>query len=280
MTVLSDYVTQTRRLLHDVSGNFWTTPELNDYINEARARTVSDTGCLRTLQTIVLQPNTENYAFGGLTGVAIVSGGTGFANGTYNLSITGGGGTGAAGTYTCAGGTVTSATITSQGKGYTSLPTVTFPNGGGVNVSATVGVIDSMTLDALSVVIIWGNFRIPLEYMPFTELTARLRMWTTWQQRPAAFSVFGQQNMYIGPLPDQIYVSELDSVILPDTLIDDTTIEQIAYPFTTPVPYYAARLAKMKEQSYSEAEMFMQMYKHRALDSIASTFTRRLPPRA
>jgi hypothetical protein len=277
MTILSDYVISTRRLLHDVSGNFWTDAELTDYINEGRARVVSDTGCLRINQVPVFQFNTEQYAYGCVTGVSITSGGSGFTNGTYNLSITGGGGTGAVGTYTCSGGAVTSATITTQGSGYKTTPTVSFPSGGGSSAVGLVGYINANTLDILSVTIIWGNFRIPLNYMPFTELTAKLRVWTTWQQRPAAFSVFGQQTLYVGPLPDQIYVSEMDSVILPNVLIDNSTVEQIAYPFVTPVPYYAARLAKIKEQSYNEAEMFMQMYKKRALDSIASTYTRRLP---
>jgi hypothetical protein len=274
MAILSDYVTQTRRLLHDVSGNFWTTPELTDYINEARSRTVSDTGCLRINQVPVFQPNTESYVYGGLTGVSITNGGTGYTSGTW--TTLGGGGTGGSGTYIATSGVITSVTVTNQGSGYTSTPNIVFSSGGTAG-NGTIGYINANTLDILSVIAIWGNFRIPLGYMPFTELTAKLRMWTTWQQRPAAFSVFGQQTLYIAPLPDQIYIGEMDSVILPNPLIDNTTVEQIAYPFTSPVPYYAARLAKIKEQSFSEAEMFMQMYKKRALDSIASTFTRRLP---
>ena len=274
---LSSYITQVQRLLHDVSGNFWTTAQLTDYINEARARTVSDTGCLRFNQVPIFQPMTEAYSYGGVTGVNVSTPGSGYTNGTYNLVISGGGGTGATGTYTVANNVVATATIVNQGAGYTSTPTVAFPSGGGTLAAGQVGYINDNTLDILSVTIIWGNFRIPLNYMPFTELTSKLRMWTTWQQRPAAFSVFGQQTLYVGPLPDQIYVSEMDSVLLPNVLIDNTTVEQIAYPFTAPVAYYAARLAKIQEQSYAEAEMFFNMYKKRALDSIASTFTRRLP---
>lgn len=278
MTILSDYITQTRRLLHDVSGNFWTDAELTDYINEGRSRTVSDTGCLRTLQAPIFQPNVESYVFGGLTGANLVLAGSGFSAGTYALSIAGDSGSGAAGTYTVSSaGIVTAVTITAQGSGYVSAPVLTFPNGGGSGASAVAGFIHARTLDVLSVTILWGTFRVPLSYMPFTELTSKLRAWTSWQQRPAAFSVFGQQNLYIGPLPDQTYTSEMDSIVLPANLVDNTTIEQIVYPYTAPITYYAARLAKLKEQSYSEAEMFMQMYKHRALDCLASTFTRRLP---
>ena len=165
-----------------------------------------------------------------------------------------------------------------QGTGYTSKPTIILtPTSGGINAVASAGIMSALTLDILSIVVIWGNFRIQLAYMPFTELTAKLRMWTTWQQRPAAFSIFGQNSVFIAPLPDQLYVGEVDSVILPNTLIDNTTVEQIIYPYTTPVAYYAARLAKIKEQSMGESELFLQMYKRRALDAINSTFTRRLP---
>lgn len=277
MTVLSDYVTQTRRLLHDVSGNFWTTAELTDYINEARLRTVSDTGCLRVNQTPVLQTNTELYSFGGVTGVSVVSS-SGYTAGNYALSFTGGGGTGAAGTFVVASnGTISNVTITTQGSGYLTAPTPVYSvAGAGIN-NSIVGFINANTVNILSVTIIWGNFRIQLSYMAFTELTARLRMWTTWQQRPAAYSVFGQQSLYIGPLPDQTYVSEMDTVVLPNALIDNSTVEQIAYPYTTPVIYYAAKLAKYKEQSFAEAEMFTNLYKKRALDAISSTFTHRIP---
>jgi len=276
MTVLSDYVTQTRRLLHDVSGNFWTTTELTDYINEARAKTVSDTGCLRVNQVPVLQTNTELYNYGGVTGISIGTT-SGYTPGTYNLTFSGGGGNGALGTFVVGStGSVTSVTITAQGSGYTSALSPNFNVAGAGTNNSTVGFINANTLDVLTVTIIWGNFRIPLSYMAFTELTAKLRMWTTWQQRPAAFSVFGQQSLYIGPLPDQTYVCEMDTVILPNTLIDNTTVEQIAYPYTTPIPYYAAKLAKYKEQSYAEAEMFTNLYKRRALDAINATFTHRL----
>jgi len=50
MATLSSYITETRRLLHDANGNFYSDPELTDYINSARKRVVRDTGCLRTIQ--------------------------------------------------------------------------------------------------------------------------------------------------------------------------------------------------------------------------------------
>ena len=70
--------------------------------------------------------------------VTITAGGSGYTNGTYALSFSGGGGSGAAGTYTVTDGTVTSTTMTDFGTGYTSEPTVSFPSGGGTGASGLV----------------------------------------------------------------------------------------------------------------------------------------------
>lgn len=50
--------------------------------------------------------------------------GDNYTNGTFNLSFTGGGGTGAAGTVTITSGAVASINITNSGTGYTTPPTV------------------------------------------------------------------------------------------------------------------------------------------------------------
>lgn len=74
-----------------------------------------------------------------LTGVA----GTGYTNGTHPLVFTGGGGTGAAGTITVAGGAITARTITNRGIGYTSAPTVTFPAAGAGSAGTVVATISA-----------------------------------------------------------------------------------------------------------------------------------------
>jgi len=63
----------------------------------------------------------------GVLAVLLDGGGPGNTNGTFALAFSGGGGTGAAGTYTVTGGVVVAADITNPGTGYTSPPAVTFP---------------------------------------------------------------------------------------------------------------------------------------------------------
>ena len=63
MPTLNDYITETRRLLHDVNGNFWTNAELTDYINDARGHTVQDSGCRRILQNYTLTVGDETIDY-------------------------------------------------------------------------------------------------------------------------------------------------------------------------------------------------------------------------
>ena len=77
---------------------------------------------------------------GKVTGVTIVAGGSSITAGS--LAFSGGGGTGAAGTYTVASGVIDTITITNAGSGYTSLPTVV-GNGSSVNATLTA-VVDSV----------------------------------------------------------------------------------------------------------------------------------------
>ena len=85
----------------------------------------------------------------GISGTSNLVVGPGYNNGTYNLIIlnyTGGGGTGAAGTFTVSGNAVTSITITNPGYGYTSAPILSFANanyggapGSGASASTIIG---------------------------------------------------------------------------------------------------------------------------------------------
>ena len=66
LDTLSGYITQTRRLLHDVNANFWTNEELTDYINDGRNTLVRDSGCNRVLQNHTVPYNVETVSFSDL----------------------------------------------------------------------------------------------------------------------------------------------------------------------------------------------------------------------
>ena len=133
------------------------------------------------------------------------------------------------------------------------------------------------TLDILNINVFWGNSRYPLSYMPWTQFNAQLRYWQNYIGRPVAFSVFGQNQIYISPIPDQVYTIEVDTTILPLPLVNGAEVDSIIDPYTTPVAYYAAYTAKFKEQSYGESEIFYQQYLSKVRSVLNTTFTRRMP---
>lgn len=63
--------------------------------------------------------------------VTVTVPGSGYTNGgPYTLGISGGGGSGATGTFLVSGGGISSVTITNPGSGYTSVPTLSFSDAG------------------------------------------------------------------------------------------------------------------------------------------------------
>ena len=77
---------------------------------------------------------------GVLTGVSVTANGSGYTT-APTVTISGGGGTGASATATVTGGAVTAIDLTNAGSNYTSTPTVTISGGGGAGATAAaVGV--------------------------------------------------------------------------------------------------------------------------------------------
>ncbi|MFZ2492275.1 MAG: hypothetical protein WA208_12405, partial [Thermoanaerobaculia bacterium] len=77
-----------------------------------------------------------NYSTGAIYKVVLGSGGSGYTGPSFNVTFTGGGGSGATARANVTGGVITSITITDTGSGFTSAPTVDFSAGGGSGATA------------------------------------------------------------------------------------------------------------------------------------------------
>jgi hypothetical protein len=273
MATLSSYITEVQRLLHDANSVFWSTQELTDYINDGRERVARDTGCLRTLQITATPISSTGVAATVWTAGATVTAGQFIFNNIFIYSVV-------------TGGTLSTTAPPYPASGYTFPPSTPFTDGtatlqySGPAEIIPYGILtNGTTLDILNVNIYWGNSRIPLRYLPWSNFNAQLRYWQNYVGRPVCFSVYGQNTIYIGPVPDQAYVVEIDSTILPTSLTQQSpnAVDQITDPYTTPVPFYAAYKAKYKEQSYGEAEIYKQEYLKQVNAVLNSTFTRRIP---
>ena len=296
MATLNSYIVQVQRLLHDANGNFYTIPQLTDYINAARERTVQDTGCLRDI-VVTQVPCLTTNTIGGVTPAYpqpwVAS--TRYSLGQFIFSnifvyqVT------QAGTTDVNAPPYPGNTI----NNYSNYPPNTqFLNG---TCGLTyVGNCENITyadltyvlaqsplstysgngiLDILNINLYWGNTRVPLDYLPWTDFNARLRFWQNYIGRPLAYSVYGQQQIYVGPVPDQIYQVEIDCVLLPNPLTTGTATatDVINDPYNTAVQFYAAYLAKYYEQSFGEAEIYMQEYRKQIASIVNTTYTRRIP---
>ena len=62
MATLSDYLTETRRYLHDANATYWSDSDLTFYINKAIKQRDRDTGQNRSLVTFPLVVGTSTYA--------------------------------------------------------------------------------------------------------------------------------------------------------------------------------------------------------------------------
>lgn len=296
MATLDTYITDVRRLLHDANGNFYSDQQLTDYINSARERVVRDTGCLREI--IVTQtPCQVATALNGATPTNPVPWA---ANTAYTLNqfvfsnifiyqvTQAGTSDGTAPPYPANG--------TNNYSNYP--PTTQFLSGTAgltyvgncenISYAALTNLVGTSplspstgttVLDILNINLYWGNSRVPMDYLSWTDFNARLRFWQNYIGRPLAFTIYGQGQIYLGPVPDQIYQIEVDCVVLPVALqlATQTATDVINDPYTSGVKFYAAYLAKYYEQSYGESEIYKQEYTKQVSSILNSVFTRRIP---
>ena len=298
MATLSSYITEVRRLLHDANGNFYTDQQLTDYINEARQRTVRDTGALREI--VVTQTPCQvapSATIGGVppayptlwtANTAVTAGQFVFSNIYIYQYITNGTSGSSAPPYPQA----------TQNNYNNYPPSTPFADGTATlqyvgncenisyaalsNLLATSPLSPSSgntVLDIININLYWGNTRVPMDYLAWSDFNARLRFWQNYIGRPLGFSIYGQGQIYIGPVPDQVYQLEIDCVVLPNPLSINTAsaTDAIVDPYTSPVKFYAAYLAKYYEQSFGEAEIYKQEYNKHAQSVLNTVFTRRVP---
>lgn len=138
-------------------------------------------------------------------------------------------------------------------------------------------------MDILSISTNWGGSWVTLGYTYFTEFQAKARFYRNVSGQPQIWSMGppatngGGNNFYIFQIPSQSYQCDVDATILPDTLTSDATVEQLQYPFTDLVQYYAAYLAKYKQQQFDDAANFLRIYDELWRRGTAMRYQRRTP---
>jgi hypothetical protein len=138
------------------------------------------------------------------------------------------------------------------------LLTKTLTTGTALYDFTTIG--NPSVFDVIAITLIYGNTRTVLNNYSYTELTTLARTWTTFQSWPLAWARYGPSQVYLAPTPSSTFSSEWDCSVYSDPLVSGTDADPLPYPYTSPVPYYAAYKAKLNERQMDEAEQYLTLY--------------------
>ena len=144
-------------------------------------------------------------------------------------------------------------------------------------IATILPAVAGQVVDILGISLYWGNTRFKMNYMSFSEFDANVRAWQLYQSRPVIFTRMGGTQVYVGPIPDQNYVTDWDVAITPPPMVLTTDTEVIPNPWTDCVQYWAAFRAKFKEQQMGEADIFEKRYSREGLRAARAFMTRVLP---
>jgi hypothetical protein len=144
----------------------------------------------------------------------------------------------------------------------------TLTTGTGTYTFATVG--NGSIIDVISIILIFGQTRVLLDNVSLTELNQFYRTSTTFNGWTAGWARQGAATVIFGPTPSTAFATEWDCVVFGAPLVSLTDVDQVPYPYTKPVAFYAAYLAKMNERQRDEASDFMEDYMRLANESTGS----------
>lgn len=295
MATLSEYLTQTRSLLNDPSGNFYSTANLTRWINLARKKVAQDAQCVRLI------PRSS----AAIQSITVTAGGSGYTTATVTISAPSAYGVGfvqATATATVLAGVVTAISVTNAGSGYLTGATVTI-SGDGSGATATPvlqsylstvasqevyqfstanAILQSQTsgvsqvIGVQSVAVSWGASKPVLGGpYPWSSFQAYVRSLNIVSQNyPRIWSQYGQGvngSIYLFPVPANAAQMEWDCYCTPADLTSDASVDLVPYPWTEVVPYYAMYNAYLNAQRRDDAMQALADYKRLVIEGRVST---------
>jgi hypothetical protein len=118
--------------------------------------------------------------------------------------------------------------------------------------------------DVFGVAVSWAGTRPAMRWMPWDELQAYARSYSTLvSSYPAVFSTFGSGTsgqVWLWPPPSQNLEMEWDCTCLPTQLANNDDYDAIPDSFTASVKFYAAGMAMLGSYRYGMAETMFQLF--------------------
>ena len=119
---------------------------------------------------------------------------------------------------------------------------------------------DVTVLDVLNLWLIYGSTRVRMDSKSFTDVNDIGRPYTSFQNRPFIWSRYGSDQVFIAPKPASTYAVDWDLAVLSGVLVALGDTDPLAYPYTEPVPYYAAHHACINARRWDLADHFMGLF--------------------
>lgn len=296
---LSDYTTNILALLNDPLNQFYSSTNLNNWINRGRSEVAKKSRCIRLL--------TPSSGF--VSMITVTAGGSGYTSATVTVSgpdAIGGTYTTATATASLIGGQVSTITVVVPGNGYVLTPTVTI-TGNGTGATATAAVSPHLTttqgqevytfasaaavlqastpgvkavIGVEDVAISWQAMKPNLEYLPWSSFQAYARSINQGQSWPAIWSQYGlgeTGSLYLFPIPSGSFEMQMDCYCTPSDLVNNSSVDLIPDNWTTSVFYYACYLALLSAQRKDDAAEYKQRYDMALLEASAFAQPTRTP---
>lgn len=131
-------------------------------------------------------------------------------------------------------------------------------------------------LDIATMWLIYGNARVQMNDAAFSDVTNLWRPWLNYSNVPGAWCRYGATKLFIATAPSAAYSVDIDAVTLSVPLVNPGDTDALPYPYTEPVPKYAAYLAKQNQRRFDDAMVFYQEAV-RALHDIEGSRVGQLP---
>lgn len=118
-------------------------------------------------------------------------------------------------------------------------------------------------IDIISIAVIDGQFRWVLGQYSLTRLNALGRTSTQFKDRPVAYAWVGQTVILNVIASSATFTLETDCTIKSAVLVGAADADPVPFPWTAPIPYYAAFRAKLNARRYTEAEYFLDKFREK-----------------
>jgi hypothetical protein len=276
---LQDYLDETRMLLRDGigssqgQGQLYTTPDLVRCINRALQQRDLDLGLNRLLISYPLTTSQFQYSIPTILqeGTILASNQTPIAsftqlvgNNSNGVHITGSLQPG----YTVLKPSTNWSTDSSvQNKTATGFdvfftiaaPPAPFTPTVDIIIIGAGGVPFPNIIDVLSIVITPlgqppGGIRYPLGRWPYSKIAYLLS--TAYPTYPVKYALYGVNTIMVAPPPAGAYPTQWDFFGYTTQLVQPIDADPLPFPWTDPIPFWAAAFAKMSVQRFDEANGF------------------------